>query len=76
MGVKQTEAGSAVVVVDGDGARVPVSWWWPVCLAWCGAAMMPPRPCFQLRIGDGDGDLRRMEMVRRSCEEEGRGIAV
>lgn len=60
VGVKPTEAGR--VVVDEDGARrCPCL----VVVAWCLTRVVRERdcydacwPCFQLRVGDGDGDWR------------------
>ena len=65
-------SGGGGVVVDGDGARVPVSWWWPVRLAWGGTAMMP----LALLPAQDWGWRWRLEEDGRSWEEEGRGIAV
>lgn len=75
MGVKQTEAGSVVVVVDGDGARVPVSsrGGGLQSLAWSETAMMPS---LALLSAQDWGRRWRLEEDGRSCEGEGRGIAV
>jgi hypothetical protein len=71
VGVKQTEAGRVVVVVDGDWRPCP-------CLVVVACVPRLVRGCYcydapGLAFSSGLGMAMEMEEDGRSCEEEGRG---